>query len=393
MDYRKSLSRAGFTLVEVLVAVLIIGILIGLLLPAVQAAFRRAKEAQVSAELNNIATALASFNNTYNDYPPSRIIIAERGYNFAGVLTNTNVAETLADTTHCTDITVQQLAQRSLLYLRKFWPRVDFLSDPGASAVTGHFHDFNGNGHVDSTYASTGASYTILSGSECLAFFLGGIPISTPTGYGVSGFSKSPTFPFVDPVTATNRSASNYEFNAGRLVDLDGDFSPSYLDPINTVPGSRRAYAYFSAYGTNSYDPNDVNGYDHKTTNAFDYEIDPNDPNAANVCEWGFTVGNTVTNGTTTSNVAVSPAPNPYTSGLTAPSTGNIAWINPKSFQIICCGQDGLFGYGGIYLQGTAGGTGPLPIESSGQIYTYTTPTTRLDENDNLTNFSTGRLN
>ena len=389
MDRRKSPIRAAFTLVEVLVAVLIIGILIALLVPTLAAAFRKAKEAQVSAELNNLATALASFKNTYGDFPPSRIILAERGYNFAGVLTNTNPAEPLADS-HCADITVAQLAQRSLLYLRKFWPRVDFLSDPTATAAPGRFHDFNGNMKVDSVNPSTGLSYTILSGSECLAFFLGGIPVPNPVGYGVSGFGKSPTFPFVDPVNATNRSAPNYEFNAGRLLDLDGDGIPSYLDPINTVPGGRRAYAYFSAYGTNSYDPNDVNGYDHKATNAFDYEIDPNDTNGANFADWGFTVGNIVTSGT---NLAVSPSPNPYTSGLTVPTTGNIAWINPNSFQIICCGQDGLFGYGGIYLQGTTGGSGPLPIESSGQVYTYTTPTTRLDENDNLTNFSAGRLN
>ena len=29
--------------------------------------------------MNNLATALASFKNTYGDYPPSRIISARRG--------------------------------------------------------------------------------------------------------------------------------------------------------------------------------------------------------------------------------------------------------------------------------------------------------------------------
>ena len=138
--------------------------------------------------------------------------------------------------------------QRSLLYLRKFWPRVDFNN--------GQF-DFNNTGGIQAT------PY-ILSGSECLTFFLGGTPLNDGNGHvtGVSGFSKSsPLNPF-DPTT-TNRTVPNYEFNNGRLIDQDGDGMPSYIDPLNIVPGSRRGYAYFCSYGTNSYDPNDVNGYGH----------------------------------------------------------------------------------------------------------------------------------
>ena len=376
MDRRPSPTRAGFTLIEVLIAILIVALLVAILLPAVQAAFRKAKEAQVSAELNNLATALASFKNAYGDYPPSRVILCERGYNFAGVLTNTSPAYALADS-NCTDITVSQLAQRSLVYLKKFWPRADFLSDPGATANVGSYNDFDGSGG-----GIPNTKVVILSGSECLAFFLGGIPIPTPTGFGTSGFSKSPKFPFVDPVTATNRSVPNYEFNAGRLLDLDHDGIPSYLDPINTIPGSRRAFAYFSAYGANSYDPNDVNGWDHNTSNAFDYEPDQN---GSNFAEWGFTVSFPVSG--TPTNYAVSPSPNPYTSGSSAPTSGNVAWINPNSFQIICSGVDGNFGYGGAYVQGGTGNTLPL---LDGNV---NNSNSRNPENDNLTNFSSGRLN
>jgi prepilin-type N-terminal cleavage/methylation domain-containing protein len=386
MDRRQRPNRAGFTLVEVLVVILILATLIALLLPAVIGAVRKAREAQVSAELNNLATALASFKNTYGDYPPSRVILCERGYTFAGVLTSTATIPTPLPDGNCSDITVGQLAQRSLLYLRKFWPRVDFLSDPGVNAVPGTFNDFNGNRVVDSVGA-TGLPYVVLSGSECLAFFLGGIPINTGSGYGTSGFSKSPIFPFVDSLTANNRTVPNYEFNLGRLQDLDNDHFPSYLDPINTTTGSRRAYAYFSSYGTNSYDPNDVNGYDHNPIPSDPIDYEP-DPNGTSIAEWGFTVGLPVVNSAgAVSNYAVSPAPNPYTSGPSAAST--VSWINPNSFQIIYCGQDQLWGYGGAFIQSGIGAGGPLPL-LSGNV---NADTSRVQENDNLTNFSGGRLN
>ena len=74
-------NRTGFTLIELLMVILIIAGLIAILVPTVFAAFRKAKEAQVASEMNNLATALASFKNIYGDYPPSRIILCERGYN------------------------------------------------------------------------------------------------------------------------------------------------------------------------------------------------------------------------------------------------------------------------------------------------------------------------
>ena len=80
MDRRQRPTRAGFTMVEVLVVILIIATLMALLLPAIAGAIRTAKNGQVTAEMNNLATALASFKNTYGDYPPSRILLCETGY-------------------------------------------------------------------------------------------------------------------------------------------------------------------------------------------------------------------------------------------------------------------------------------------------------------------------
>ena len=61
------------------------------------------------------------------------------------------------------DMTIQQLIQRSRLYLRKFWPRCDFDSVPTAAQITANqFNDFDGDGVCKTTAV-------ILNGSECVA--------------------------------------------------------------------------------------------------------------------------------------------------------------------------------------------------------------------------------
>ena len=153
------LSRAGFTLVELLVVIIVLAILVGLLLPVIAAALRTAKNAAVQAEINQLAQALGSFKANYAAYPPSRVYLAENGYFPVG---NTTL---LAPN----DITVGALAQRSLIALRKFWPKVVFsTTNPPPQIGANFWYDFNGNGVMDGPY--------ILQGHECLVFFLGGIP-------------------------------------------------------------------------------------------------------------------------------------------------------------------------------------------------------------------------
>ena len=378
MDRRKRLSRAGFTLIEVLVVVLIIGILIGLLVPAVMAAIRKAHEAQVTAEINNLSTALVNFKTQNTTLPPSRIILVEGGYSTLSAAQLATVAGPVSPSGNDTDISIAQLVSRSQQYLSRIWPRVDFINGK---------YDFNGNGTIDS-------GYFILSGSECLTFFLGGVPLNNGNGtFAVTGFSKSPLNPFQNSTQQTNRTVPFYEFVSGRLIDQDGDGFPSYIDPLNTVAGSRRAYAYFFSYGANAYDPNDVNGYGHSfdqsgtASDAGDFEVDDN--LAGTFTEWGFQVGYPLSTGT--SGVAVSPAPNPYLSSASVTTGGAVSWINPASYQILCAGQDGFWGPGGTYTSSGSGGNN-LPIPASNPPNTNGL-TNRVRENDNLTNFSGGRLN
>jgi prepilin-type N-terminal cleavage/methylation domain-containing protein len=368
--------RPGFTLVELLVVMVILGLLVALLVPAIGAAVRRTKEGIVAAEINQLANALAQFKSRYGDYPPSRIWLCENGFY--------NTSNTTPIPGASSDITYGQLAQRSVTYIRKFWPKVQ-VSTTGVPGVisANFFYDFNGNGIMDSAY--------IIQGHECLVFFIGGIP----SNGAVTGFAKNPQNPFT--AAGTNRDLPMFEFKAERLF-LDptrtptGDPSrpsscgiPGYVDsfgnslsPGNTV----NFYAYFSAYGSNNYDPNDVN-------------FAESDSNGVNPVMLSYNVG-FPTSGT----LATSPGPNPYTTSLTVGPTGtnapfaSVNYQNPQSFQIISSGVDGQYGPGGFY--GSSSSNSPLPNDPSlgtaNNVYNSTDQGLRRVERDNITNFKAGRL-
>lgn len=62
-------SRKAFTLIEILIVIAIIGILTVALLPRVQGAQSSARNTARKANLNQLATALASYNGDFGKYP------------------------------------------------------------------------------------------------------------------------------------------------------------------------------------------------------------------------------------------------------------------------------------------------------------------------------------
>jgi general secretion pathway protein G len=387
-------------MVELAAVILILAFLIALLLPALNGALKTAKNAAVGAEINQLAQALASFKTRYGDYPPSRIYLSEDGNLQPNV---TNLYGPVNG--NAGDITYAQLGQRSIAAMRKFFPRVTF----NLGTPTSYWYDFNGDGQA----VTNGVTQQyILQGHECLVFFLGGVPLLTTSGYGMTGFGKDPTNPFTNSITgnlgySANRQAPFFEFVANRLVLDPSDASgiPGYLDslgnpappaiaipppPFGIVPGSPvNFYAYFSSYGNGGYDPNDVN---------FSSELDINLSEAALSYHVAFPVLG--------ANGCFSPAPNPYTSTTTAPFNTTttpptplpLSFLNPQSFQIISSGIDGQYGVGGQYTPDATGESLPLDPNSNFPAGIYlpyintTDATIRIRERDNVTNFHNGKL-
>ncbi len=399
--------RSGFTLVEILVVIVIIGILSALLLPAISGALKTAKDAAVTADINSLANALASFKEKYGDYPPSRIMLSENGrYDVDG--TGPAGAMILsANGPSGRDITYAQLAQKSISYLRKFWPRVVISTTGNVWTANTQFYDFNGNGEFitaspgtddNDTDNSDGFYGTILEGDECLAFFLGGIPLNTggtgaPAQWSMSGFGKLPTNPFSNNLNSStafmyngNRTPPIFEFKNERLVDIvntrfpKGNGFPSYTDSL----GTGKPFAYFSGW-SGGYDPNDVN-----VAEADASSVSP----ILRVFRVSFSVRGSTS--ATTNQLAASAPPNAYSS---SPPNGltTTQWEKGQTFQIISAGRDGEYGLGGLYTPTSKSQKLPLDADSPATgVDNLNLNTTdieiRQSERDNLTNFASGPL-
>ncbi len=271
--------RSGFTLLELLAVITIISILMSLILVAIGGAMRKARNAQVSAEITRLETSISNFKNEYGIEPWSEVVLTE-------------------------DPSATGWRASSKTKLRRMF---------GSFTFSGQI-DFNDDGVFtgDTTgTAGLGTGEIQLTASECLVFFLGGMPNNGT----VIGFSKNPLSPFNK--TSTSRTDVLFSFQADKLVDQDGDGMPEYLDASD---GQTTPYHFASS--------NNGQGY----TAGVGHYLDG--------------------------------------SGL--------PW-NRDTHQIISPGEDGILG----------------PNTPITPVYTPETELTgnRLEEADNITNFSGGTLN
>ena len=324
--------RGGFTLVELMVVVVIIAILIGLVLPAINGVRTSARIAEVRNDISNLEQAITQFKVSYGTEPPSQI--------------------TLYASPAAWDAKSKGL-------IKQMWSKFDFATCGGASNGTVFYP------------TGTGATTLNLNGAECLVFFLGGMV--DPTGGGFAGFAKDPTRPFAYstgsglagyPPTATynyitSRDGPYFAFKGAksgaafvdRLVDLDGDSMPEYLDPW---PGQTRPYAYFN--GTTSY----------QTAAMAPMNVPTDAPTP--VPSWRNT-DCMFLNGVTSS----LQMPHAYYASFDPTSPTASRPHKSNGIQIISPGADGEYGIGRLYN----------PANKNG-VY-------RLDK-DNITNFADGRL-
>ncbi len=377
--------RAAFTLIELLMVLAIIGILISILVPVIASAFRKGQEAAEFTEITNLAGALQKFKDRYGVYPPSQIILREDGDYYVGG--NPIVAPSPQDTAVFDEAL-------SVQYLRRIWPQLvihtrtnltpypvtpteigDISGDGTVNA--NDFYDWNGDGSLGNP-----AQVHYLQGDECLVFFLGGLPTgqvaNTKNPAGCTGFSKAPQWPTQRTGIApgAGRDGPFHELSSARLVDRDNDGFWE-LVPFRK-PSVSGPYAYFSAYDGAGYRPDDLN----LTT-----EPAPNGgtmPTTKFQVLWPISATYpTATrrgSGTPADPYYVeSPGPNPYTLGSAYPSTAPpipagfiVRYHKPDGFQIISPGPAVGYGHGGEF---------PLDDQLDNR-----------DDNDNLTNFSSGPM-
>lgn len=291
-------TRAAFTLLELLAVITIISILLALILPSIAAARRRAAEVATGTEMKQFEQALSSFKAKFNRFPPSSITLygTQAGWD--------------------SDPTAKAI-------IRSMWRDFNFATG-GRSPGTPQNTTVGG-----ANYHPWGTGNVVLTGDECLVFFLGGVPVDNGTGVPptLAGFSANGRFPFA--IGGENRDGpffTEWKEQEKRLVDgtpsdaggPDGVYS--YTDGL----GEGKVPMWYSASNDGRY----LNG----------------DP--------------------------------VYYQG-----DGKTPW-NRTTYQLIAPGADGEFG--NIQQTATFKAIWTDSIEMD---------QTRFEEKDNITNFSGGRLN
>lgn len=314
-------SRSGFTLIEILVTISIIGLLIALLIPVIGATRATAQVAQVQSELRTIEAGLTDFKSKYNRFPPSRFVLYE---------TATGDPSWEGDTT---DGFTDQDRLKSVAFIRQVWPSFDFSLD----------RDINRDGDTTDVF--------VLSGAECLVFFLGGLPDND--GGPLNGFSANPADPFEK---SGSRVGPFHEFNPTRFTDIDSDGAAEYLD---SIPEQTTPLLYLNSNNGTGYQASETSG------RIDDHEVFGDD-NVSNL--GGYT--RTAALPALRSNNYLQPD---GTAGLNGGDESDYGAWKPKSFQLISPGFDFAYGLGGEFD----------PEDTDGL---------NAADRDNITNFHSGQL-
>jgi general secretion pathway protein G len=208
-------------------------------------------------------------------------------------------------------------------------------------------------------WSNTSTNVAQLDPAEVLVFYLGGIP-STSGSTKVTGFNLNPLNP---TATGGQRSTPLFQFDQGRLFDEDDDTFWEYYPPQKRSKGDGiTPYVYF-----------DFTSYVfHSSGSYWFYHATNATPAGPQPVGSGPFVLLSSTNAFPTS-----------TAGTATPyydSAVSGGFMNPTSFQIISAGLDNNYGSG--TRRGFPSGAAVAPSTTG-----YNT-----EDYDNLTNFTTSRL-
>ena len=298
----RELSRAkreAFTLVELLVVMGIIVILASLTLAAVMRILYKRPEVAATNDMHQMDGAIQAFMTKYNvDFVPSQLKVCQNANSY----------------------TQSTLDQESLAYIVK---TIGKNSPTFYSPLTGQgTWQVNGISWVQGM--PTG-SYEILEGHQVIVFLLGGIVTNNGTQMNCVGFSNDAGHPDTITPPGSTRIGPFFDFDPNRLSIPPGKtYFPAYQDSFGPRPtdGKPRYYTFFSSY-------KHQNGYNRYRTDGSLASSTSTAPVMSDCNSLGAVNAGTV-------------VPWPYASSGPSPNV----YVNPQTWQILCCGLDGIYGSG-----------------------------------------------
>lgn len=362
--------RRGFTLVELLMVITIIGMLMGLLIVAVNRGLVRARQVQVTMQIDSLDQAMQNAKSQFGGYPPD--------------CSNFNTSTASAGTTY--------RQARLLAFFRKAFPKMIVTTGYGDGSTAGSLQYYSQNAWGSTL--TTPSNFTLgdldnLDPAEILVLVLGGPPAtvgqaitsggSKTYAYSLAGWNKNPASPFT--VNLSQNGISLYEFQTQRLGDADGDGWPEYYPPTGDVPQPPGTTATGAANPIAPYVYFDALTYERYY--SFSGAATSAQPKAGNAYPTGYPVAdNQLPSALQTQMTALQSlwgVAIPYVNSQAvnpAFGAGINDYINPKKFQIIAAGADNLYSTG---------------VTTAFRFYTSGINFTEGDR-DNVTNFATGKL-
>jgi prepilin-type N-terminal cleavage/methylation domain-containing protein len=342
-------QRRAFTLTELLVVIAIIAMLVALVSVGVMRAMDTAKATRIKTELDQIDSAMKAYKEKFGSYPPTNLAFNQT----SGGVTAAERARRLA-------VVKQHLAVA--------FPRYNASqNDPS-----------NNRPKLENDLKWAGIDLENIRPDQALVFWL-------------RGFSPNPLNPILsinnkqiennsEVGTPIKRANAFFEFDATRLLGFPSGSglastnpAPSYFpNGIRTTSDATGAttfpvwqsggapIVYFDAAFYEYLPP--VVGGDEAQPNVFNAGASPFFPLAGAAAPyWHDRNGNKHSN-------------------LTADQDSQETWVNPDSYQLIACGNDGKYGQTGL--------TPPMP-----KVYARMYPTgvyydPAQSDDDNATNFS-----